>query len=313
MARKAKRKKRFWNNWSAPKIEYRIESLSTFALLVFVVVSLWYTLGNYYLQTYFIHDAEASGQRGDTYGIVNSLFSALAFAGLFYTILIQRKELKETKQEFITQNATLRTQRFENTFFSLLDQRHRLISQHRIEIPSQGPVVTGLEDQGKLRVEGLAIIESLNRDLTERLKMFDLSTEQKVNDTTFTNFGIQYNKAIHYYKSFVPFYVGSLHSILKFAEQSNLIEDDDRQFYFNIIRTHLSLPEKMFLYYYMSIAPIESSGGKYRESIREIESSFMFNDFVSDYLIHSSHIKLQFSWGGFDGYEDDYDPEIGFT
>lgn len=41
------------------------------------------------------------GTFGDSFGAVNSLFSGLAFAGIIYTILLQRKELSLQRQELI--------------------------------------------------------------------------------------------------------------------------------------------------------------------------------------------------------------------
>lgn len=77
---------------------------------------------------------EEAGVFGDSFGVVNALFSGLAFAGIIYTILLQRKELvlqrrdleltrdelKGQKAEFKKQNETLTHQQFEDTFFSLL-------------------------------------------------------------------------------------------------------------------------------------------------------------------------------------------------
>ena len=39
-----------------------------------------------------IGDSEKQGQFGDQFGAVNALFSGLAFAGLIFTIILQKKE-----------------------------------------------------------------------------------------------------------------------------------------------------------------------------------------------------------------------------
>lgn len=62
---------------------------------------------------------------GDSFGGVNALVSALAFAGMMivtfafqrYELGLQRQELKAQREEF-SANVTLRLQRFENTFFN---------------------------------------------------------------------------------------------------------------------------------------------------------------------------------------------------
>jgi hypothetical protein len=48
---------------------------------------------------YNFYDWSKSGAFGDLFGVVNALFSGLAFAGIIYTILLQRKELKLQRQE----------------------------------------------------------------------------------------------------------------------------------------------------------------------------------------------------------------------
>jgi len=71
---------------------------------------------------------------GDMFGAVNSLFSGFALAGIIITILmqreelqLQRKELAQTRHEFAQQNETMRLQRFENTFFNLLQLHHQIV------------------------------------------------------------------------------------------------------------------------------------------------------------------------------------------
>ncbi|MBN8702740.1 MAG: putative phage abortive infection protein [Bacteroidetes bacterium] len=75
------------------------------------------------------------GTFGDMFGSINALFSGLAFGGIILTILLQRKELelqrkelRQTRKEFKIQNETLRLQRFENTFFSLLELHHQIVN-----------------------------------------------------------------------------------------------------------------------------------------------------------------------------------------
>jgi hypothetical protein len=80
-------------------------------------------------------DPNVRGTFGDMFGSINALFSGLALAGIIITILLQQKELRlqrqelsETRQEFKIQNETLRIQRFENTFFNLLNIHHKIVS-----------------------------------------------------------------------------------------------------------------------------------------------------------------------------------------
>ena len=89
-----------------------------------------------------INDSEKQGQFGDQFGAVNALFSGLAFAGLIFTIILQKKELslqreeltqtreelKGQKEQLEEQNKTLKIQRFENTFFQMLTQFQEIVN-----------------------------------------------------------------------------------------------------------------------------------------------------------------------------------------
>jgi hypothetical protein len=73
------------------------------------VVGYWKLVGLFslifliWLASYYIIKAHIPvslrGTFGDTFGAINSLFSGLAFAGIIYTILLQRDELHLQREE----------------------------------------------------------------------------------------------------------------------------------------------------------------------------------------------------------------------
>ena len=69
------------------------------------------------------------GATGDIYGGLSALFSGLAFAGLIYTILLQRKDLENTREEVKSQSRSYKKQRFEDTFFHLLNLRNNVVKE----------------------------------------------------------------------------------------------------------------------------------------------------------------------------------------
>jgi hypothetical protein len=75
--------------------------------LVFVVV-IWVVglIGTYH----WFKEWEIRGQFGDMFGAVNALFSGLAFAGIIYTIYLQRNELQLQRAELeLTRNELARS------------------------------------------------------------------------------------------------------------------------------------------------------------------------------------------------------------
>jgi hypothetical protein len=75
-------------------------------LTIIAVVALW--LGLPYAILTSTDDWETRGQVGDLFGVVNSLFSALAFAVLIYTMHLQRQELTLQRKELALTRAELK-------------------------------------------------------------------------------------------------------------------------------------------------------------------------------------------------------------
>ena len=70
------------------------------ALVVLAVfVASWWIIKGHYAGADDFYTAR--GTFGDQFGAVNALFSALAFAGLIYTIILQMKELRYQREELV--------------------------------------------------------------------------------------------------------------------------------------------------------------------------------------------------------------------
>ena len=69
--------------------------------LLLAVAGLWATCG------YLLYNDQNRGTFGDMFGAVNALFSGLAFAGIIYTILLQRRELELQREELQATRAEL--------------------------------------------------------------------------------------------------------------------------------------------------------------------------------------------------------------
>jgi hypothetical protein len=78
-------------------------------VIILLIITLWV------LTILLLINKPDRGTFGDMFGSINALFSGLAFGGIIITILLQsnelklqRKELKDTRNEFHTQNETLK-------------------------------------------------------------------------------------------------------------------------------------------------------------------------------------------------------------
>ncbi|MDF2176999.1 hypothetical protein P2G88_01865 [Aliiglaciecola sp. CAU 1673] len=75
------------------------------------VVMMW--LINGFIYPLFVTGLNDRALNGDAFGAVNSLFSGLAFAGLIYTILMQKKELQLQREALSRQHEEMQESRGE--------------------------------------------------------------------------------------------------------------------------------------------------------------------------------------------------------
>lgn len=75
------------------------EKMGILYFLFSIILLLW--IGSYFIINYYYPDPQKSGTVGDTFGAINALFSGLAFCGIIYTILLQRKELRLQREELV--------------------------------------------------------------------------------------------------------------------------------------------------------------------------------------------------------------------
>jgi hypothetical protein len=73
-------------------------------------VLLVWALSGYFISMWF-GKPDGGGTFGDMFGAINALFSGFAFAGLIYTISVQRQELQEQKKAIEMQTEELSLQR----------------------------------------------------------------------------------------------------------------------------------------------------------------------------------------------------------
>lgn len=105
---------------------FRLFQIATYIVLILLLVDI----------ILICFGSEAFGQFGDFFGgVANPILTFLTFMGLIMTIVIQKKELVLTRKEMRASSDALRQQvinqdkqRFEDTFFSLLDEHNRILS-----------------------------------------------------------------------------------------------------------------------------------------------------------------------------------------
>lgn len=212
--------------------EFLKKNMGLIGLVVFVI-ALWA------LFAFYVYDMPKRGTFGDMFGGLNALFSGLAFAGIIYTIYLQRSELALQRQELAltrnelqgqkiqmeNQNKTLQLQRFESTFFELLKVHLDIVNASQVGrhngrecFPQFHRLLRGHYDAGK-KAGGLSEREILK----QAFKQFHSN-----------------------YESFTEQYFGNASNILWFIQSTT----DEHERYVRFFTSLLSGSEVALLFYY---------------------------------------------------------------
>lgn len=158
---------------------------------------------------------------GDSFGIVNALFSGLAFAGLIVTVLLQREELRESREIF-------KAQKFEDAFYRLLEFYRNNLNEISITVEQE-------------KITGIAA-------LSHQLRKFqDINKPPKGEMFSDAESERLFEK-INYTLTPQSRYLGTLESLLSLViKDTSNSEDDD--FYIKLIASQLTVHEIKYIFY----------------------------------------------------------------
>ena len=193
------------------------------------------------------------GQFGDAFGALNTLFSGLAFAGVIYAIILQKKELalqreelEKTRKEIKGQKQTLQKQNFESSFFQLLSLHNDIVNS--MEVPkSFGAPYQGRECFGSL-------LDEFKKEYRGAEENFCAGWEENPDEARQLRLkwiDEKYKELFDRYQQCVGYYFRALYNFVKFVDQEKVFPKNcgDKKFYTNLIRAQLSSDELGLLFY----------------------------------------------------------------
>lgn len=196
-------------------------------LIICFVIGLWVANG------IILHRIPERGSFGDMFGAVNALFSGLAFTGVIYAIILQKKELsfqreeleltrselEGQKLELRAQNEIFSTQKFDTTFFEML----RL----------HNDIVSSIEFMGEKKFIGRSAFKFLcdrfRHDYIRKKHEYEGKGEEERINKIYSAFyrDIQHEVG-HYFRH--------LYNIIKFVDLSTI---NNKKVYTNLVRAQL--------------------------------------------------------------------------
>lgn len=238
------------------------------------------------------------GQFGDKFGAINALFSGLAFAGIIFTVLLQkrelslqREELEKNRQNLEEQTRNLGRQRFEDMFFNLLKlhseitkdldlpghpgrRAHDYLFQHFANSDQEFNVFISLHKLSRERVRKLQEEKQIDEANYPELDQADISTivEALTKQATVVESYLDRDESMHaqkikraYEKTCLALlddfahYFRNFYHTLRFIDDSKTIDNSEKKAYARILRSQLSDIELVSLFY-NSIMPYKVAG-----------------------------------------------------
>ena len=234
-----------------------------------VICAVW--LASFVLIYLCIDGWDVRGQFGDLFGSVNALFSGLAFAGLVITIIQQRhdlqlqrqaieqtnREMQNQTEEFNQQNETMKIERFENTFFKMLEVQQSIVND-LYAADSHKEWVKQDNSSGRSANEVLTKYEYRGRNIF--YYVFTLC-KHEIDNPVFPNKTLAHGlydivrfrgkACFDDYMTTTMFdhYFRHLYTILKFIEENVWLGEEKQYQYATFVRATLSRYELVMLYY----------------------------------------------------------------
>ncbi len=124
-------------------VEIKEPSIWPWLLIFLGIVTVW-SLSGVWVYTVLANWA-ARGQFGDMFGAVNALFSGLAFAGLIFTIFLQRRELALQREELKLQREEMAKSRDELARQAKVQEQNLLATIAQLKIAALQGEIPALE------------------------------------------------------------------------------------------------------------------------------------------------------------------------
>ncbi len=235
-----------------PVLLFFVLSIIACLCLCYAGITISYKVASHLVSDKNSNLLEARGLFGDSWGGVNAIISAFAFAGVIVTLYLQnrdlnlqRKEMARQRDEFEKENETLKCQRFDNLFYNMLNLQQRIVDglhmkYHRPRaFPNNG-------EMANEELKGREVFRLLYE--VKKGQYFD-ERDKELNGlkSYITKYGIQaYNE--YSYTSIFDHYFRHLYKILQFVEKQEISRAKAYE-YASFLRGTLSRYELVWIYY----------------------------------------------------------------
>ena len=238
---------------------------------IFFILILIIGYGSFLIHEFKYGNLSDFASLGDSFGILNSLFSGFAFLALIFTIYQQNEDMRNTKKEMQNQN-------FENHFFHLLRIHNDLVAIFK--------QINFLENGEKYYMYGGEAISFFLDNLKEGGTIFykvdeSLSKEEQINNATKTknvnSHTLKINLSIKLGRSNLKF-IDNIYLMLKLIDKQSDLTSDEKRFYIDTVLAQITNEELVLIFYYTHA---------FNEKLKVLLEKFKFFENIDEQLLHN--------------------------
>ncbi|HCM5059076.1 TPA: putative phage abortive infection protein [Klebsiella aerogenes] len=231
-------------------------------------------------------DANQRGVFGDSWGAFTSIFSAMGFCGVLWTIKLQMDATKIIEDDSRKREEAEKIRDFENSFFNMLNILQTLIKDMRVENSS-----------GKTLAEGRHVFLYFFRRFKKEIRQkygilldYELSDEIEVKKASL-RMSNEYRFYFRNRAQNLSHYYRYIYNMFKIIHESDLTSVNKKK-YANILRAQLSNYELLMLFYNANFV----HGRKFETYMN---SYAILDNLPAEKLINKKHVAFydKKAWG----------------
>ena len=231
-------------------------------------------------------DSAEKGVFGDSWGAFTSIFSALGFCGVLWTLKLQREATRKIEMDSLKRDESEKLRDFENSFFNMLSILQTLIKDMRVENAS-----------GRKLAEGRHVFLYFYKRFKKEVRLkngrrLDFNT-QDYSDVQQASL-LMSNEYRFFFKNRaqnLSHYFRYVYNMFKIIHESELCNVDKKK-YANILRAQLSNYELLMLFYNANFV----HGKKF---ILYVNSYAIMDNLPVEKLVYKKHVAFcdKEAWG----------------
>jgi hypothetical protein len=229
---------------------------------------------------------------GDWFGgVAGPLLSFSSFIIVYAALRLQSIDLNEQRLESLKQTKLHSTKRFEESFFYLFSQFNLTIEQLWTIYAIKTERISKNKKGKKIKIKDVSTLESKGRRYFSNVLKRLNDTYSRINKISkksdSENVMQAYHEVFDVEGANLGLYFSFLQQLLSYIEYTKLIDENEKQFYVNVVKINISEIEKIILHY--QILTIQND--EYAELIK-LSSKYQLTKGLKERLLINNENKF---------------------